>query len=383
VPLDIQPFTIDVDDGVLADLRDRLRRTRFPEQLPGVGWDYGTEREYLRSLVSYWSESYDWRDREARMNGFEQFTTTIDGARVHFLHVRSSEPNAVPLVLTHGWPGSFVEFLDVIGPLTDPAAHGGDASDAFHVVVPSLPGYAFSGPTRERGWHPGRVAHAWAELMARLGYDRYFAQGGDWGSFVTTQIARADPEHCAGVHVNMLAPIAMTEDRTAEEEDCLAGMASYNDVDSGYYKEQSTKPQTIGYSLDDSPAGLAAWIVEKFRTWSDCDGDVERSFTKDQLLDNLMVYWVSATAHSSARMYYEFNQGLHDGSLDLFSPVTPPVGYARYPKEIMRTSRRWAEAQYPISHFSDQERGGHFAAFEVPELFVPDVRECFRPLRKV
>jgi len=381
MPLSIEPFTIEVSDAVLVDLQDRLRRTRFPEQLPDAGWDYGTEREYLRSLVSYWSEGYDWRAREARMNTYPQFTTEIDGTRVHFLHVQSPEPSAVPLVLTHGWPGSFVEFLDVIGPLTDPAAHGGDAADAFHVVVPSLPGYTFSGPTRERGWHPGRVARAWADLMQGLGHEHYFAQGGDWGSFVTTQLALADPEHCDGVHVNMMPPIPMTEDHTPDEEACLAGMASYNEHDSGYFKEQSTKPQTIGYALDDSPVGLAAWIVEKFRTWSDCDGDVERSFTKDQLLDNLTAYWVTGTAHSSARMYYEFDKGLKDGKLDVFSRGTVPVGYTRYPKEIMRTSRRWAEAQYPISYFADQEHGGHFAAFEVPDLFVPDVRECFRPLR--
>jgi pimeloyl-ACP methyl ester carboxylesterase len=274
-----------------------------------------------------------------------------------------------------------VEFIDVIGPLADPGAHGGNAADAFHVVVPSLPGYGFSGPTRERGWHPGRVGRAWAELMAGLGYERYVAQGGDWGSFVTTQLAIADPDHCIGLHVNMAPPIPMTEDITAEEQACLDGMTAYNDDDSGYYKEQSTKPQTVGYALDDSPVGLAAWIVEKFRTWSDCDGDVERSFTKDQLVDNLMVYWITATAHSSARMYYEFDKGLKSGDLDLFSRPTQPVGYARYPKEIMRTSRRWAEAQFPLSHFADMERGGHFAAFECPDLFVPDVRKCFRDLR--
>ncbi|MEX2253893.1 MAG: epoxide hydrolase family protein [Acidimicrobiia bacterium] len=377
----IEPFAIDVDDGVLSDLRERLRRARFPAQIPDAAWDYGTEREYLKQLVAYWAEAYDWHARQARMNAFDHFRTEIDGTGVHFLHVRSPVEGAVPLVLTHGWPGSFVEFLDVIGPLSDPEAHGGDAADAFHVVVPSLPGYAFSGPTTERGWHPGRVARAWAQLMAALGYERYVAQGGDWGSFVTTQLAVADPEHCIGIHVNMAPPIPMTEDITAEERECLDGMTAYNEHDSGYFKEQSTKPQTIGYALDDSPVGLAAWIVEKFRTWSDCDGDVERSFTKDQLLDNLMVYWVTATAHSSARMYYEFDQGLKSGALDVLARPTQPVGYTRYPKEIMKTSRRWAEAQFPIAYFADMDRGGHFAAFECPELFVPDVRECFRPLR--
>ena len=213
----------------------------------------------------------------------------------------------------------------------------------------SLPGYAFSGPTPERGWHHGRVARAWAALMEALGYDRYVAQGGDWGYFVTTQLAVRDPEHCIGIHINMAPPIPMTEDIDAEEQGYLDGMTAYNDVDSGYFKEQSTKPQTIGYALDDSPVGLAAWIVEKFRTWSDCDGDVERSFTKDQLLDNLMVYWVTATAHSAGRFYYEFDKGLRSGDLDIMARPTQPVGYARYPKEIMRTSRRWFAAQYPLS----------------------------------
>jgi len=378
----LEPFRIDVPDSVLADLRERLRRARFSEQIPGAGWDYGTEREYLRGLVSYWAEGYDWRAREARMNEFDQFRTEIDGTGVHFLHVRSPVDDALPLVLTHGWPGSFVEFLDVIGPLTNPAAHGGDPADAFHVVVPSLPGYAFSGPTRERGWHPGRVAKAWAVLMAELGYDRYVAQGGDWGSFVTTQLARVDPEHCAGIHVNLLPPIPMTEDITEDEQRDLDRMNAYNEDESGYFKEQSTRPQTIGYALDDSPVGLAAWIVEKFRAWTEPSEGFETRFTKDQLLDNLMVYWVTATAHSSARMYYEFTHGLADGSLDLFSPITVPVGYTRYPNEIMCTSKRWAEAQFPtLHHFAEMPEGGHFAAFEVPDLFVDDVRACFRTVR--
>lgn len=372
--LRFEPFGIDIPQSALDDLRERLDRTRFPEQLPGAEWDYGTELGYLRAFVHHWRDRYDWRGTEARLNGFQQFTTTIDGARIHFLHVRSPEPNALPIVLTHGWPGSVVEFLDVIEPLSNPSAFGGDPADAFHVVAPSLPGYAFSGPTSNRGWHPGRVARAWRDLMAGIGYGRYVAQGGDWGSFVTSQLALADPEHCAGIHLNMLAPIPQTDDHTPEEEACMAGMAAYNEHDSGYYKEQSTKPQTIGYALDDSPVGLAAWIVEKFRTWSDCDGEIERSFTKNQLIDNLMLYWLTATAHSSARMYYEFDKGLKSGSLDLFSKVTQPVGYTRYPKEIMRTSRRWAEAQYDLVHFVDMPRGGHFAAFEVPELFVPDIR---------
>jgi microsomal epoxide hydrolase len=379
--LTIEPFTVDVDDATLDDLRARLRNTRFPAQLPDAGWDYGTELGYLRELVTYWAEQYDWPARQARMNAFDHFRTEIDGTGVHFVHAPSPVEGALPLLLTHGWPGSFVEFLDVIEPLRDPAAHGGDPADAFHVVVASLPGYGFSGPTRERGWHPGRIARAWAQLMAALGYDRYVAQGGDWGYFVTREVALADPEHCIGIHLNMAPPVPMTEDVTPEEQEYLDGMKAYDAVDSGYMKEQSTKPQTIGYALDDSPAGLAAWIVEKFRTWSDCDGDVERSFTKDQLLDNLMVYWVTATAHSAGRLYYEVMQGFATGGIDPLAKPTQPVGYARYPKEIMRTSERWFGMQYPLHHFAAMPRGGHFAAFECPDLYVPNVRECFRTLR--
>jgi microsomal epoxide hydrolase len=316
------------------------------------------------------------------MNAFDHFRTQIDGTGVHFVHAPSKVEGALPLILTHGWPGSFVEFLDVIEPLRDPVAHGGDLADAFHVVVASLPGYGFSGPTVERGWHPGRIARAWAQLMTALGYDRYVAQGGDWGYFVTREVALADPEHCVGIHLNMAPPIPMTEDITPEEQGFLDGMSAYDAVDSGYMKEQSTKPQTIGYALDDSPAGLAAWIVEKFRTWSDCDGDVERSFTKDQLLDNLMVYWVTATAHSAGRLYYEVMQGFASGGIDPMAKPTQPVGYTRYPKEIMRTSERWFGMQYPLSYFNEMPRGGHFAAFECPDLYVPDIRACFRPLRE-
>jgi epoxide hydrolase len=381
VRLRIESFHVDTSDAVLGDLRERLARTRFPEQLPGAGWDYGTELGYLRSLVEYWRDDYDWRAREARLNAFDQFLTEIDGTGVHFVHVRSPEPEALPLIITHGWPGSIVEFLDAIGPLTDPRAHGGDAADAFHVVCPSLPGYGFSGPTRERGWHPGRVAGAWKQLMAGLGYERYAAQGGDWGSFVTLQLAVADADHCAGVHLNFLPTIPMTDDHTPEEEQFLAEQKRYYDDDSGYYKEQSTKPQTIGYALDDSPAGLAAWIVEKFRTWTDPAGDLDEHFTKDQLLDNIMMYWLTATGHSSARMYYEFDKGLRNGTMDIGAKLTVPLGYAQYGGEIMRTSKRWVEAQYTLSHFAEIPKGGHFAAFQVPDLYVDDVRTWARTAR--
>ena len=380
----VAPFRVEVSDSTLEDLRHRLDATRFPEPLPGAGWDYGTDAAYLRDLVEYWRRGYDWRATETRLNTLEQGITELDGQPVHFLHVRSPIPDALPLVLTHGWPGSIVEFLEVIGPLSDPAAHGGAAADAFHVVCPSLPGYGFSGPTHTRDWDPGRIARAWAELMARLGYPRYVAQGGDWGSFVTSQLALADPDHVAGIHLNMIAPnpggddpSTFTEDETA----ALADFAHYLDDEGGYYRIQSTRPHTLGFALDDSPAGLCAWIVEKFRAWSDCDGDLERSFTKDQLLDNLMLYWVTGTATSSVRLYAEFDRGLRAGRIPLGGRIDVPTGYARYPKEIMRTSKRWAERDHNLIHFAALPRGGHFAAMEQPALFVDDLRACFRTVR--
>jgi pimeloyl-ACP methyl ester carboxylesterase len=275
-----------------------------------------------------------------------------------------------------------VEFLDVIEPLADPRSHGGDPADAFHVVCPSMPGYAFSGPTRERGWDPARVARAWSVLMAGLGYDRYGAQGGDWGAFVTREIALADPVHCAGIHLNMWPPMPGSDDDpsafTADEQVALADFATYLDDGSGYQRIQSTRPHTLGFALEDSPAGLAAWIVEKVRAWSDCGGNLEPRFSKDTLLDNIMCYWVTATATSSARLYAEFDRALRTGAVDLSARVEVPTGYARYPAEIMRTSQRWIERQFPIVHFAEMPRGGHFAAWEEPQLFVDDLRACFR-----
>jgi epoxide hydrolase len=380
--LAIDPFTIDIPNADLDDLRERLARTRFSQQLPDAGWDYGTDRDYLVELVSYWRDEYDWRRAEARLNSFDNFLTEIDGTRVHFIHAPSPEPDAFPLIVTHGWPGSVVEFLEIIRPLADPRAHGGDPADAFHVVCPSIPGYAFSGPTTERGWGPRRIADAWGALMAALGYERYGAQGGDWGSMISTQLGLADPAHVAGVHLNMIvAPppgdldFANLRD---DEQAALGAMDYYSRVDSGYSKIQGTKPQTIGYPLDDSPAGLAGWIVEKFRTWSDCDGDVESVFTKDQLLDNVMLYWLTATAHSAGRLYYEAEQTR--GFMPEERP-TVPFGVAVFPQEIIRSPRHWAEERYDIRHWNEMPRGGHFAAFEQPELLVDDVRDFFRALR--
>jgi pimeloyl-ACP methyl ester carboxylesterase len=380
--MEIESFTVDVPQAALDDLHERLARTRFPEQIPDAGWDYGTELGYERELVEYWRDTYDWRVHEARLNAFDHYVTEVDGQRIHFIHQRSPEPDAFPLIITHGWPGSIVEFLDVIGPLTDPRAHGGDPADAFHVVCPSIPGYAFSGPTRERGWHPGRVAGAWAALMAALGYERYGAQGGDWGAIITTQLGLVDPERLAGIHLNMVVagppPDGDPEPLSAAEQQALADMAAYFETDSGYMQIQSTKPQTIGYALEDSPAGLAAWIVEKFRSWSDCDGDVESVFTRDQLLTNIMCYWLTGTAHSSARLYYENRVA---GNFAAGGRVDVPTGAAIFPREIIRPPRRWAEQRFNITHWTEMPRGGHFAAMEQPELFVDDVRAFFRTVR--
>jgi microsomal epoxide hydrolase len=378
----IEPFSVDVPDEVVADLRLRLSRTRWPDQLADAGWDYGTELGFLRRLCRHWAEGFDWDAFAGRANASPQFVTTIDGQRVHFLHATSPEPGARPLLITHGWPGSVAEFFDVIGPLSDPVRHGGRAEDAFHVVAPSLPGYGFSGPTAERGWDGNRVARAFAELMSVLGYQSFFAQGGDWGSLVTMSVTGQFPDRVVAAHVNLLAsgPPEGEEDPTAGLSDrelaALAANAHFQQHETGYQQIQATKPQTLAYGLSDSPAGLAGWIVEKFRTWSDCGGDVEKSFTLDRLLENISIYWITGTINSSTRLYYETI------GPDRFTPpppVTVPLGHARYPAEIYQTPRRWLEAAYPtLEHWAEMPRGGHFAAMEVPDLFVDDLRDFFR-----
>ncbi len=376
----IDRFEVHVSDDVLADLHERLVRTRFPDAIAGTGWDYGMPVDYLRDLVGYWRDSYDWRAQEALLNRFDHFRSTIDGQSVHFIHARSPHDGALPLVITHGWPGSVVEFLDVIPMLTEPEAHGGSPEDAFHVIAPSLPGYGFSEPPRTRGWDVVRIARAFIELMARLGYQRYVAQGGDWGAQVTTRIGVLDPEHCAAVHVNMAIatapkePVALTDEEQAD----LAAMQAFMGEEAGYANEQGTKPQTLGAALNDSPTGLLAWIVEKFRTWSDCDGDPANAFTHDQLITNVMLYWVTQTAASSARLYWETR---HGGTWSGASYVGVPTGVARYPKEPLRWPRPWIERQYNVAHWAVMPRGGHFAAMEQPALFAEDLRAFFRTVR--
>jgi epoxide hydrolase len=376
---DITGFRIDIPDADLDDLRRRLRQTRWPERQTVDDWSQGIPLAYVRQLCEYWLDRYDWRATEARLNRLPQFVTEIDGIDIHFLHARSAEEGALPLVITHGWPGSLVEFLKVIGPLTDPVAYGGNAADAFHVVCPSLPGYGFSGKPSRPGWGTGHVADAWDQLMGRLGYERYGAQGGDWGAQVTTAIGIRHPEHLAGIHLNM--PIAfpdpaIMDDPTERERAALDSLEYYGRWDSGYSKEQSTRPQTVGYGLVDSPAGLCAWIVEKFWSWTDCDGDPANVLSRDELLDNVMFYWLPATGASSARLYWEsFNEPFLD-------PVPVPVGCSIFPKEIFRPTRRWAQQQFPNLHYwNELDRGGHFAAFEQPEAYVGEVRASFRTLR--
>jgi pimeloyl-ACP methyl ester carboxylesterase len=377
--LAVEPFEVSVPEHVVSDLRDRLARTRWPDQLSGVGWDYGTERSVVQDLCAHWETSFDWRAFEARHNRFPQFLTTVDGQQIHFVHARSPEPGARPLLLTHGWPGSYTEFLDVIGPLSDPRAHDGDPADAFHVVAPSLPGYAFSGPTTERGWDIHRCARAFASLMDGLGYPRFLAQGGDWGALLTSSLAGQLPERVAAIHVTILQagppPGSDGSELTLDNQAALAEMVEFTTHEAGYQAIQGTKPQTLSYGLTDSPAGLAAWIVEKFQKWSDCDGDPRNSYSLDRLLDNISLYWITGTINSSTRMYYEsFGPGRATSS----PPVTVPVGHTVYPREIYRGPRAWAEAAFDIIHWEEMPRGGHFAAMEVPELFVPDIQACFR-----
>ena len=383
---EVTPFHIEVPQDALGDLRERLGRTRWPEAETVDDWSQGVPLSYLRELCRHWAEDYDWRATERRLNLLPQFRTEVDGLGIHFLHVRSPHPDAFPVVLTHGWPGSVVEFLKVIGPLTDPTAHGGDAADAFHLVIPSLPGYGFSDRPARPGWGVERIAGAWARLMARLGYRRYGAQGGDWGTSVSTAIAQQDPEHVAGIHLTPpLAPPdpATLDDLTDRERAALASLEHAAEWESGYSQEHATRPQTIGYGLVDSPAALCAWIVEKLWAWTDHDGQLETVLTRDELLDNVMLYWLPGTGASSARLYWE---SIRQVNRWISGPVTDtvavPTGCSIFPRELQRPSRRWAARRFlDIRWWNELDKGGHFAAFEQPELFVDEVRSFFRLVR--
>jgi pimeloyl-ACP methyl ester carboxylesterase len=375
----ITPSPLAVPDQALDDLRDRLRRTRWPEAETVDDWSQGIPLAYVQELCSYWADGYDWRPTEARLNELGPVRTEIDGLGIHVLHVRSPHPDALPLVITHGWPGSVVEFLDAIGPLVDPPTHGGDAADAFHVVAPSLPGYGFSDKPTAPGWTVERIAGAWAELMRRLGYDRYGAQGGDWGASVTAHLGAQDPDHVAGIHVNMpvAGPPPNDSGEFSERElAALADMDEHRRTGTGYSRQQSTRPQTLGYGLVDSPAGQCAWVVEKFWAWTDCDGHPENAVARDRLLDNVMMYWLPAAGASSARLYWESFRGGHN------DPVTVPAGCSVFPREIARVPRRWMEARFPdLRYWNEVDRGGHFAAMEQPDLFVAELRSFFRLVR--
>lgn len=376
-------LVIDVPEEQLLDLRSRLRATRWPDALPDSGWGYGTERRYLQELCRSWADEFDWRSAEVRLNAWPHHRTVVDGEQLHYVHAPSPHPGALPLLLTHGWPGSVVEFLGVLGPLTDPPAYGGDPADAFSVVAPSIPGYGWSGPTRQRGWDVRRVAGALATLMAELGYTRYGAQGGDWGGIASAHLGVLDAEHLVGLHLNMAnAPRPRGFDDaalSADEQRDLAEMREFRLRETGYQAIQGTKPQTLAYALNDSPAGLAGWIVEKFRAWSDCNGDVESAISREDLLTNLTVYWVTGTAGSSARLYYE--------TFSAAEPVMPtarvevPTAVARFPREIYRPPRAWVEEAFDLRRWTVMPRGGHFAALEQPELLVDDIRTFFRDLR--
>ncbi|MFE9251041.1 epoxide hydrolase family protein [Streptomyces sp. NPDC007088] len=386
----MQPFRLEIPQAALNDLGRRLGATRWPDGLPEPGWSRGVPQDYLKELAEYWRTEYDWRAAEAELNALAQFTAEIDGARVHFLHVRSPEPDAVPLILTHGWPGSVAEFLDVVGPLSDPRAHGGDPADAFHLVIPSLPGFGLSGPTREPGWGVERIARAWAELMRRLGYTRYIPQGGDIGAWISLALAGLDPEHVRGAHVNFLITDPAGGDGTEEfgpsDLDRLRRLAEFVESGSGYMRLQATRPQTLGYALTDSPVAQLAWIVEKFREWTASAQALEDSVDRDRLLTNVMLYWLTATAGSSAQFYFEMAEALPTAPArpERAAPPGPavPLGVAVFPHDSARPVRRLAERAFPgIVHWSEFDRGGHFPALEEPGLFVADLRAFLRTLR--
>ena len=376
---EIRKFQLEVTDAVLDDLKKRLSMTRWPNKETPEDWSQGIPLGYMQELCDYWQHEYDWRAREERLNRFPQFITEIDGVDIHFIHLPSAQENARPLIITHGWPGSVVEFHKVIEPLADPTAHGGNTEDAFHVVVPSLPGYGFSGKPEVTGWGIEKIADIWGALMARLGYDHYFAQGGDWGAMVTTHIGLQDKEHCDAIHLNMpvVIPDANTmAELTPSEQASLMSMKFYQDWDSGYSKQQSTRPQTVGYGLVDSPSGQAAWIIEKFYQWTDCNGHPENAISRDELLDNVMMYWLSKSAASSARLYWESFKNPPQDEVDI------PTGCSIFPKEIVRPSERWIRKRFTnLKYYNELEKGGHFAAFEQPEIFLQEIRTYFRSLR--
>lgn len=383
----IVPFTIAIPEAELADLKQRLAKTRLPDQIPGTSWEYGTDRAYLQELLEYWQTEFDWRAQEAQLNAFDQYTTEVDGLPLHFIHQRSPNPDAIPLLMVHGWPGSVSEFAKIIGPLTDPVAHGGDILDSFHIIAPSLPGFGFSGIPDERGYSPEKIAHVLAALMEQIGYERYAIAGGDWGAIINRYLAYNYPDRLIGLHSNMLlagAPEdeARRNDITPVEQELRRVRGAYMENERDYQRIQGSKPQSLGYGLNDSPAGVAAWIVEKFHGWADMpqgpDGDLDDYFTKDELLTNISIYWFTQTITSSTRIYYESS---HTPVANPPGFIRVPTGAAVFPAEIFITPRAWAEAAYDIRHWTMMPEGGHFAALEQPQLYLDDLRNFFRLLR--
>ncbi|GAB5489373.1 MAG: epoxide hydrolase [Parasphingorhabdus sp.] len=376
---EIRDFAIDISKKELDDLDIRLRHVRWPDPEPVDDWSQGIPLDYVKIVAEHWRSEYDWRRCEAELNQYPHHLTEIDGVDIHFMHIKSPEPDARPIIMTHGWPGSIIEFMDVIGPLTDPVAHGGEAKDAYHLVIPSLPGYGFSGKPTKTGWGIERIAKAWNELMVRLGYDRYFAQGGDWGGMTTSVMGVQNLGNCAGIHVNFVIvgpPSAeIMKAPTAQEQAALAHFVEYQTQGAGYGEIQRTKPQTLGYGLADSPVGQMAWIMEKFQGWSDGGATPDDNFDADRLLDNVMLYWLNNAGASSARLYRE-----SFGNPNV-EPIEIPSGCSVFPNEIVAPSRRWAEQRFKnIKYWNEPERGGHFAALEVPESFINEVRACFREM---
>ena len=377
---EVEAAPLAVAQGQLDDLRSRLERTRWPERETVEDWSQGAPLERVRALCAYWRDGYDWRRCEAMLNGWNPKRTVLDGLGIHFLHVRSPEPDALPIIMTHGWPGSVIESHRCIGPLTDPATHGGDSRDAFHLVIPSLPGFGFSDKPEGTGWGVERIAQAWTTLMGRLGYARWGAQGGDWGAFVTAAIGSAAPPGCVGVQLNMLGVAPQPGDDKDDSPDVrrtFERMKRFGAEEIGYAKKQATRPQTIGYALTDSPVGQAAWIYEKLKAWSDPARSPEETFGLDAMLDNLTLYWLPGTAAASARLYWESL-----GDAVLRRPIALPVGVSLFPHDTSTAPRKWAERLFPrIVHWREVEAGGHFGAFEQPEIFVREVRDAFRPMR--
>jgi len=389
---DVRPFQVDIPEQELTELRRRIDATRWPTKEPVSDRSQGVQLATMQALARYWVGDYDWRRCEAKLNALPQFKTEIDGVEIHFIHVKSRHPNALPLIMTHGWPGSIVEMVDSVGPLTDPPAHGGRAEDAFDLVLPSLPGYGFSAEPTETGWDLGRIGRAWAELMRRLGYTRYVAQGGDVGAGVTDAMGRQAPDGLVGIHTNLLAPVLGAPQSTdTDEERAAAGqLAEFSATGNGYFVEQATRPQTIGYALLDSPVALAAWMIDHDTdayykiAGAFVDGKPSGNLTRDHILDNVTLYWLTGTGASAARSYWD-SYGVADAEAAAAlatKPVTVPAGYTTFPGELFRAPRSWVEHNYPtLTYFHQAERGGHFAAWEEPELFATELRAAFKPLR--